>query len=69
MLLKNPFESKLSKPLVLDGAMGSYLQQKGLSTDDILWTTNINHNNPDLILQTHLGIYRSGSRYYYYKYF
>jgi homocysteine S-methyltransferase len=61
MLLKNPFESKLSKPLVLDGAMGSYLQQKGLLTDDILWTTNINHNNPDLILQTHLEYIDAGA--------
>jgi len=61
MPLKNPFESKLSKPIVLDGAMGSYLQQKGLLTDDILWTTNINHNNPDLILQTHLEYIDAGA--------
>ena len=61
MLLKNPFESKLSKPLVLDGAMGSYIQQKGFLTDDVLWTTNINHNNPDLILQTHLEYIDAGA--------
>jgi homocysteine S-methyltransferase len=61
MLLKNQFESKLSKPLVLDGAIGSYLQQKGLLTDDVLWTTNINHNNPDLILQTHLEYIDAGA--------
>ena len=61
MLSKNPFERKLSKPLVLDGAMGSYLQQKGLLTDDVLWTTNINHNNPDLILQTHLEYIDAGA--------
>ena len=61
MLFKNPFESKLSKPLVLDGAMGSYLQQKGLLTDDVLWTTNVNHNNPDLILQTHLEYIDAGA--------
>ena len=57
------------KPLVLDGAMGSYLTTERITTDDLLWTTNINHTNPDLIIQTHLGIYRSGSRYHYYKYF
>ena len=61
MIFKNPFESKLSKPLVLDGAMGSFLQQKGLLTDDVLWTTNINHNNPDLILQTHLEYIDAGA--------
>ena len=61
MLLKNPFETKLSKPLVLDGAMGSYLQQKGLLTDDVLWTTNLNHNNPDLIIQTHLEYIDAGA--------
>lgn len=61
MLIKNPFETKSSKPLVLDGAMGSYLQQKGLLTDDVLWTTNINHNNPDLILKTHLEYIDAGA--------
>lgn len=61
MLLKNPFEIKILKPLVLDGAMGSYLQQKGLLCDDVLWTTNINHNNPDLILQTHLEYIDAGA--------
>jgi len=61
MLLKNPFETKSSKPLVLDGAMGSYIQQKGLLTDDVLWTTNINHNNPDLILKTHLEYIDAGA--------
>lgn len=61
MLSKNPFERKVSKPLVLDGAMGSYLQQKGLLTDDVLWTTNINHNNPDLILQTYLEYIDAGA--------
>jgi len=61
MLLKNLFKTKSSKPLVLDGAMGSYLQQKGLLTDDVLWTTNINHNNPDLILKTHLEYIDAGA--------
>jgi homocysteine S-methyltransferase len=61
MSLINPFETKSSKPLVLDGAMGSYIQQKGLLTDDGLWTTNINHNNPDLILKTHLEYIDAGA--------
>lgn len=61
MLLKNLFKTKSSKPLVLDGAMGSYLQQKGLLTHDVLWTTNINHNNPELILKTHLEYIDAGA--------
>jgi homocysteine S-methyltransferase len=40
-----------SRPLILDGAMGSYLQQKGFRTDNVIWTTNINRSNPDVIVQ------------------
>ncbi len=59
----NPFEiAKLnSKPLLLDGALGSYLQQKGIEADDILWTTYVNHTNPELILQTHLDYIDAGA--------
>jgi len=59
----NPFETvKLnSKPLILDGTMGSYLQQKGFATDDNLWTTHINHTNPDIIFQTHLEYIEAGA--------
>ncbi len=59
----NPFETaRLSfKPLILDGAMGSYLQQKGYATDCNLWTTNINHTNPEIIVQTHLEYIEAGA--------
>jgi homocysteine S-methyltransferase len=59
----NPFETARhnSKPLILDGAMGSYLQQKGFATDDYLWTTNINHTDPDVIVQTHLEYIEAGA--------
>jgi homocysteine S-methyltransferase len=59
----NPFEiaKSNSKPLLLDGALGSYLQQNGIEADDILWTTNVNHTNPDLILQIHLEYIDSGA--------
>lgn len=53
MLDINPFEKKLEKPLILDGAIGSYIQQNGIDTDDILWTTKVNHENPELIIQIH----------------
>jgi homocysteine S-methyltransferase len=59
----NPFQKVMSgyKPLLLDGAMGSYLQQKGLTTDDLLWTTYINQTNPDLIIQTHMEYIEAGA--------
>jgi homocysteine S-methyltransferase len=63
LLENNLFENARlnSKPLLIDGAMGSYLQQKGLATDDVLWTTNLNHTNPDIIVQTHLEYIEAGA--------
>ena len=63
LLQNNPFEiAKLnSKPLILDGAMGSYLQQKAFKTDDIIWTTNINRTNPDAIIQIHNEYIEAGA--------
>jgi len=53
MLIGNPFKKIKEKPLLLDGAIDSYIQQKGIDTDDILWTTKINLENPELIIQIH----------------
>jgi homocysteine S-methyltransferase len=50
-----------SKPLLLDGAMGSYLQMKGFETDDIIWTTNINKSNPDIIIEIHKEYIQAGA--------
>ena len=63
LMKSNPFEvcDRGSKPLLLDGAIGSYLQQKGFLTDDILWTTIINHISPDIIIQTHLEYIVAGA--------
>ncbi len=53
--MDNPFDTHLNNaiPLLLDGAMGSYLQQKGFETDDTIWTTKINHSNPEAMIQIH----------------
>ena len=53
--MNNQFEKleRNSKPLLLDGAIGSYLQQKGFETNDILWTTKINQTNPEEIINVH----------------
>ena len=50
-----------SKPLILDGAMGSYLQQKGFQTDDILWTSKLNISNPDAVIQIHKDYIEAGT--------
>jgi S-methylmethionine-dependent homocysteine/selenocysteine methylase len=59
----NPFSQakQNSSPLILDGAIGSYLQQKGFQADNIIWTTNINHSNPDVIIRIHLEYLNAGA--------
>ena len=51
----NPFNisNKSFKPLILDGAMGSYLQEKGFVPNDVSWMTSINQSNPEVIIQIH----------------
>ncbi len=61
--MRNPFEeNKLnSTPLLLDGAIGSYLQQKGFETDDSIWTTEINQSNSEAIIQIHKDYIEAGA--------
>lgn len=63
LIKNNLFETARlnSKPLILDGAMGSYLQQKGFKINDILWTTNINRTNPDAVIQIHHEYIEAGA--------
>jgi len=59
----NPFKAaKLKgKPLVLDGALGSYLQQKGFITDSIVWTTMINQTDPQAVIRLHQEYLKAGA--------
>lgn len=59
----NPFKKskELSKPLVLDGAMGSYLQQKGFIPDDKLWMTKLISMNPEEIIKVHKEYIEAGA--------
>ena len=41
------------KPLILDGAMGSLLQQNGLESSGPSWMTEVNQKNPEKIVQIH----------------
>ncbi len=63
MLENNPFENdgKNFKPLLLDGAIGSYLQQRGFESDDVLWTTKINQSNPEAVIKTHKEYIEAGA--------
>ena len=50
-----------SKPLLLDGAIGSYLQQKGFQADEILWTSHLNFSNPDAVIRIHKDYVEAGA--------
>jgi S-methylmethionine-dependent homocysteine/selenocysteine methylase len=55
-------EAKIKgKPLVLDGAIGSYLQQKGYPVDENLWTAKINLSNPEAVIELHKEYIASGA--------
>ncbi|MCH7774023.1 MAG: homocysteine S-methyltransferase family protein [Bacteroidetes bacterium] len=44
---------KARRPLILDGAMGSLLQQKGFESGGASWMTEINEKNPEKIIEIH----------------
>ena len=41
------------RPLILDGAMGSLLQQKGFESGGASWMTEVNEKNPEKIVEIH----------------
>ncbi len=51
----------LKRPLVLDGAMGSLLQAKGLPIDKYLWASFLNITNPDKVLALHKAYVEAGA--------
>ncbi|MBV6421721.1 MAG: Homocysteine S-methyltransferase [Ignavibacteriaceae bacterium] len=63
MITTNPFQNinQRNKPLLLDGAMGSYLQQKGYETDDVLWTAKLNLIQSDAIRNIHKDYIDAGA--------
>jgi S-methylmethionine-dependent homocysteine/selenocysteine methylase len=50
----NPFSfsRRIGRPLILDGAMGSLLQQKAKRDNDI-WMSKVSIDNPELVLEIH----------------
>lgn len=51
----------LNRPLILDGAMGSLLIQRGIEYDPFLWTSKANITSPQLIKELHNNYINSGA--------
>lgn len=52
--------SNRNKPFILDGAMGSLLQQKGYKPDKNLWMSYLNFKSPDVIKNIHIEYIKAG---------
>lgn len=49
------------KPIVLDGALATYLEKLGADISGALWSAEILTKDPSLIKQAHLDYYRAGA--------
>ena len=63
MLPNNPLETaKLNGvPLILDGAMGSMLHQRGFTAHPDLWMSKLNLTNPNIIFEIHKEYINAGA--------
>ncbi|KAJ4987331.1 homocysteine S-methyltransferase [Stagonosporopsis vannaccii] len=52
----------LDSPIILDGALATYLETLGADISGALWSADILLQNPSLIKQTHLDYYRAGAQ-------
>ena len=55
------FAKRIHRPLLLDGAMGSLLQQKGIKPDPQLWMSSANLTKPDEVVKTHKAYIKAGA--------
>jgi S-methylmethionine-dependent homocysteine/selenocysteine methylase len=55
------FARNINRPLILDGAMGSLLQQKGVKSEGELWTSLANLKNPELVFEIHKSYIEAGA--------
>lgn len=55
------FARKINRPLLLDGAMGSLLLQRGIKSEGELWTSLANLKNPDLVFEIHKSYIEAGA--------
>ena len=49
-------------PFVLDGGMGTLLEQRGIDVNNPMWSATALVESPDAIRQAHLDYYRAGAR-------
>ena len=52
---------RISRPLILDGAMGSLLQQKGVKPHKDLWMSIANITHPELVIELHKEYINAGA--------
>ena len=52
---------RIDRPLILDGAMGSLLQQKGVEPDKRLWMSIANITHPELVTRIHKDYINAGA--------
>jgi homocysteine S-methyltransferase len=59
----NPFSlsKRIGRPLILDGAIGSYLQEKKINTSGRLWSSLANIENPKAVLKLHKDYIAAGA--------
>lgn len=55
------FAKRIKRPLILDGAMGSLLEQQGLTKEDSSWSAKANLKFPDKVLNIHKSYIESGA--------
>lgn len=61
--LINPFSlsRRINRPLILDGAIGSYLQQKKINTSGRLWSSLANIEKPQAVFKLHKAYINAGA--------
>ena len=63
IVTENPFtiSRKKSEPLILYGAMGSMLQQKGFTAERDIWMSRLNITHPEIIYEIHKDYILAGA--------
>jgi len=59
----NPFalSKRINRPLILDGAMGSMLQQSGIKSRGSMWMSLANIKQPEIVFQIHKKYIKAGA--------
>ncbi len=63
LLQTNPFETarKQNRPLIIDGALSSLLQQEGYKSAGSSWMTNVNETYPEVVIKIHKNYINAGA--------